>query len=119
MRKAMKLVMAASVVALVMSVTITPATAVAGDVEEGKVIAFDRQKGNCLACHAIEGGSLPGNIGPPLVQMKSRFPDKAKLRDQIFDPTRNNPNTIMPPFGKLDLLTAEELRKVVEFVYSL
>ena len=38
----------------------------ASDIEQGKKVAFDRKKGNCLACHMIAGGELPGNIGPPL-----------------------------------------------------
>ncbi len=88
-------------------------------IAEGKKIAFDRTKGNCLACHMIEGGELPGNIGPPLVGMKQRFPDKAKLRAQIWDSTRNNPSSIMPPFGRHEILTESEIDKVVEFVYSL
>jgi sulfur-oxidizing protein SoxX len=88
-------------------------------IAEGKKIAFDRAKGNCLACHMIEGGEMPGNIGPPLVGMKQRFPDKAKLRAQIWDSTRNNPSSIMPPFGRHEILTESEIDKVVEFVYSL
>lgn len=88
-------------------------------VAAGKKIAFDRKKGNCLACHQIEGGTLMGNIGPPLVAMKSRFPDKAKLRAQIWDPTRNNPRTIMPPFGKHRILSEKEIDLVTEFIYSL
>ena len=86
---------------------------------QGKQVAFDRKKGNCLACHAIAGGSLPGNIGPPLLAMKSRFPDKAVLRAQIWDPTATNPNTIMPPFGKHQILTDAEVDLVTEFIYSL
>jgi sulfur-oxidizing protein SoxX len=88
-------------------------------VEEGKEIAFHRQKGNCLACHKMEGGNLEGNIGPELVNMKARYPDKAKLRAQIWDPTTVNPNTIMPPFGKHKILSEKELDKVVEFIYTL
>lgn len=57
-------------------------------VAEGKKIAFDRKKGNCLACHQIEGGSLPGNIGPPLIAMKARFPDKKVLKSQISNPQK-------------------------------
>ena len=45
-------------------------------VAEGKALAFDRGKGNCLACHSIEDGELPGTLGPPLLAMKLRFPDK-------------------------------------------
>lgn len=88
-------------------------------VAEGKKIAFNRKKGNCLACHKIKGGALEGNIGPELVNMKMRYPDKKKLRDQIWDPTRNNPNTMMPPFGKFKILSEQEIDKIVEFVSSL
>lgn len=88
-------------------------------IEQGRQIAFDRKKGNCLACHVIEGGTLPGNIGPPLVAMKARFPDKAQLRDQIADATRRNPHTLMPPFEKHGILTSEEVDKVTEFIYTL
>lgn len=49
-------------------------------IEQGKQIALSRKKGNCLACHMIEDEALPGNIGPPLIAMKARYPDKAKLR---------------------------------------
>ena len=87
--------------------------------EEGKKIAFDRKKGNCLACHAIEGGDLPGNIGPPLIAMKARFPDKAKLRAQIWDSTTSNPNSIMPPFGRHNIMSDAEIDKVVDFIHSL
>lgn len=85
----------------------------------GKKVAYDRKKGNCLACHQIEGGTLMGNIGPPLVSMKARFPDKSKLRAQISDSRISNPSTIMPPFGAHEILTQKELDEVVEFIYSL
>jgi sulfur-oxidizing protein SoxX len=51
--------------------------------------------------------------------MKARFPDKSKLRAQIWDATKMNPNTIMPPFGKNGILTDEQIDKVVEFIYTL
>ena len=88
-------------------------------IEEGKKIAFDRKKGNCLACHEIAGGTLAGNIGPPLVAMKDRFPEKDKLKSQVWDSRKNNPNTMMPPFGPHEILSKGEIEKVVEFIYSL
>jgi sulfur-oxidizing protein SoxX len=88
-------------------------------IADGKKVAFDRKKGNCLACHMMADGALPGNIGPPLIAMKARFPDKAKLRAQIWDPTAANPNTIMPPFGKHRILTEKEVDLITEFVYTL
>lgn len=95
------------------------APAVANDIELGKKVAFDRKKGNCLACHMMADGALPGNIGPPLIAMKARFPDKANLRAQIWDPTASNPNTIMPPFGKHRILSEREIDLITEFVYTL
>ena len=88
-------------------------------IEEGRKIALDRRKGNCMACHIMAGATLPGNIGPPLVAMKARFPDKAKLREQIRDASAINPRSLMPPFGRHEILTEDEIDKVVEFVHSL
>lgn len=123
MRNPAKLVStAASVIAIIGSLALAPVVASAEEtsvIEEGKKLAFDRKKGNCLACHMIAGGDLAGNIGPPLIAMKARFPDKEKLRAQIYDARMANPNTIMIPFGPHGVLTDEEIDKVVEFVYSL
>ena len=113
---------ASSVLALAGSLALLPVPVLAEStsvVEQGKAVSFDRKKGNCLACHQIEGGNLPGNIGPPLVAMKARFPDKAKLRAQIWDATKINPNTIMPPFGRQQILSESEIDKIVEFIYTL
>jgi sulfur-oxidizing protein SoxX len=81
-------------------------------------VTFDRKEGNCLACHMIPGGNLPGTIGPPLLAMKARFPDKAVLRAQIWDAAVKNPNTIMPPFGKHGILTESQIDQVVNYIYS-
>lgn len=117
---------ATSTAALLGSLMLVPVTATAAEeakkpsaVEEGKTIAFNNRKGNCLSCHAIEGGELPGNIGPPLVAMQARFPDKAKLRAQIWDATTANPDSMMPPFGRHKVLTEDEIDKVLEYVYTL
>jgi sulfur-oxidizing protein SoxX len=91
----------------------------ASAVAEGKKIAFDRRKGNCLACHMMDDGELPGNIGPPLIAMKARYPDKATLRAQIYDARTSNPNTVMPPFGPHAVISEEEIDKVTDYVYTL
>lgn len=123
MRKTARHISTMSVLAAtlgVMAAMPTLATAEESSVlEEGKKIAFDRTKGNCLACHYVEGADLPGNIGPALVAMKARFPDKAKLRAQIWDATEKNSNTMMPPFGRHEILSEEEIDKVVEYMLSL
>lgn len=88
-------------------------------IAQGKQVAFDRKKGNCLACHMMDDGTLPGTIGPPLFAMRTRFPSKAELRSQIWDATQRNPNTMMPPFGKHRILSDEEIDLITEYVYSL
>ena len=90
--------------------------------ETGKELAYNNKQGNCLACHAMPtmpDAVQPGNSGPPLVAMSARFPDKAALRAQIYDPMVHNPNTIMPPIGKNKILTEKQLDKVVDFIYGL
>ena len=97
----------------------TTLAASAEQIAEGKKIAFNRKLGNCLACHAIAGGDLPGDIGPPLVAMKARFPDISVLRAQIYDATANNPRTMMPPFGKHGILTDKQIDLITEFIHTL
>ena len=90
--------------------------------ETGKDISFNRSKGNCLACHGmptVPDAEQPGNGGPPLIAMQARFLDKAVLRAKIWDATVSSPETYMPPMGKHQVLTEEEIDKVLEFVYGL
>jgi len=89
------------------------------DVAAGKEIATDRAKGNCIACHQFEGAESPGNIGPPLVAMKTRYPDPERLRNQIWNSTAANPNSAMPPFGKNEILTEKQIDQVVAFILTL
>ncbi|HKJ76069.1 MAG TPA: sulfur oxidation c-type cytochrome SoxX [Gammaproteobacteria bacterium] len=124
MRKTARIILTASAVAVALGAfTTAPEPATAAEhmsvVEQGKKLAFNRKKGNCLACHQIEGGELPGNIGPPLVAMKQRFDSKEQIRNQLYNPMVKNPNSIMPPFGKHNILTNKELDKIVEFVWTL
>ena len=89
------------------------------DLAKGKMLSFERKKGNCLACHIVAEGALPGNAAPPLIAMKARFPDKKVLREQIYDARIKNSNTLMPPFGAHEILTEKELDLVLEYIYSL
>mgnify|MGYP001269844204 CR=1 FL=1 len=67
----------------------------------------------------FDDGELAGNSGPPLIAMKARFPDREVLFNQIWDPTKNNPNTFMPPFGKHGAITKDEINKIIEYLYTL
>jgi sulfur-oxidizing protein SoxX len=86
---------------------------------EGQKLAFDRGKGNCLTCHVIKGGDLPGTIGPELKDIKSKYPDRNELVAIIFDETKRNPQTMMPPFGRNRILTEQEIGAIVDFLQTL
>src|SRR5512142_2915700 len=86
---------------------------------DGRALAFDRGKGNCLTCHVIKGGDLPGTIGPELKDIKSKYPDRNELVAIIFDETKRNPQTMMPPFGRNRILTEQEISAIVDFLQTL
>ncbi|MEQ1879848.1 MAG: sulfur oxidation c-type cytochrome SoxX [Burkholderiales bacterium] len=97
-------------------------TPAADKTSPGGRLARDVNKGNCLACHQIPHDPLAitsANIGPPLLAMRSRFPDRAALQAQIWDAAKANPNTVMPPYGKHDILTSNEMGQIVEYLYAL
>jgi sulfur-oxidizing protein SoxX len=88
----------------------------------GARLAHETAKGNCLACHAMPSDAkavTSANIGPPLVAIRARFPDREQLRRQVWDAGLTNPDTVMPPFGKHQILTTEEIDLIVDYLYSL
>lgn len=87
-------------------------------VAQGYCLVVDRRKGNCMGCHLIKDMSS-GNIAPPMVGMKQRFPEKAKLRAQISDSTKANPDSVMPPYGRHNILSGDEIDKITEYVWTL
>ena len=120
MRKLHQLITACAVGAI--TLTGSAFAADAPKEETGKQLAFDKSKGNCLACHAmptVPDAVAAGTIGPPLIAMSARYPDKAKLRAQIWDATVANPQTSMIPFGKHKVMTEQEIDLVTDFIYGL
>ena len=87
-------------------------------VDEGRKLAFDRSKGNCLTCHVIKGGDLPGTIGPELTGLKAKY-SRDELIAIVTDETKRNPQTVMPPFGRNRILTEKEINAVVDFLQTL
>ncbi len=86
----------------------------------GRELAHDVYKGNCLACHQIPGDSSAissASIGPVLSHIRERFRDRSVLRAQIWDPSVNNPQTVMPPFGRNKVLSEEEIDAIVDYIY--
>ncbi len=89
------------------------------DLEKGKEIAFTRSKGNCLACHVIADGELPGNLAPELKNITQRFKSQQQLRQFIWDASAFNPETMMPPFGKNKILSEQEIDILVDYLWQL
>lgn len=108
----------ASVAGGVLGATVLGWSAASAQAFAGQTLAFDRSKGNCLTCHQIQGGDAPGNLGPPLSDMKARFPDRKELVAIVSDETKRNPQTEMPPFKRNLILTNKEIEAVVDFLYT-
>jgi sulfur-oxidizing protein SoxX len=90
------------------------------DVAAGRKIAFARDKGNCIACHALPGAAMPGNVGPALGHwIKSFFPTKQALVQYLYDPQAKIPHVVMPKFGKNGVLTEQQLQQVADYLWSL
>ena len=105
-----------------------------GDPQKGRAVIVDQKLGNCLACHevtALKSEPYHGNVGPSLDGVASRV-SEAQIRLRIVDPTKLNPETMMPPFYRVDglnrvlhqfqgkpILTAEQVEDVVAFLETL
>jgi sulfur-oxidizing protein SoxX len=79
-------------------------------------------KGHCIACHQVPEGAGPAtraDLGPKLEGARMRSLGKAGLKALIEDPTRQNPDTVMPPFGRHRILENAEIDRVVEFLHAL
>jgi sulfur-oxidizing protein SoxX len=101
-----------------LALALSAAAAHAQSADEGRKLAFDRGKGNCLTCHVIKGGDLPGTIGPELKELKGRY-DRKDLIAIVTDETQRNPLTVMPPFGRNRILTEQEINAIVDFLQTL
>jgi len=122
MRKTAKFLTTASAVLMLLgTAALTPTVAMAVDNDlaaAGKKVAENRKKGNCFTCHAYKGAHLAGNMGPPLTGVSKRL-SRQQIYNQIFDSTKANPNTTMPPFGKHEVLSKKEINAITEWVLTL
>jgi sulfur-oxidizing protein SoxX len=122
MRKPAKFLTTASAIfMLIGAAALTPTAVMAVDdglAAEGKKLAENRKKGNCFTCHSYTGAHLAGNIGPALNGVSQRKSRK-EIYDQIWDATKANPNSTMPPFGKHEVLSKKEIDAVTEWVLTL
>lgn len=96
-----------------------PAAASATPAALGEKVAFDRAKGNCLACHTMRGSDVPSNVGPALSDIKKRYPDRKDLFAILNDEEARNPLTVMPSFGRDLILSKTEIDQIIAFLYTL
>jgi len=84
--------------------------------QKGKKLALEF----CQACHQYKGTDQAGTVAPPLKGMKARFPDRQTLYKIIYDPHKNlSKDTMMPPFGRNELLAKDQINRVIDFLYTL
>ncbi len=81
-------------------------TGKAGNAANGRKLAINRKKGNCLACHVMPIPEQPyhGNVGPSLMGVASRL-SEGEVRLRLVNPKMLNPNTMMPAFYRKDGFT--------------
>ena len=108
-------------------------TGAVGDPARGRAIVLDRRLGGCLLCHS---GPFPeekfqGTLAPDLAGAGLRW-SAGQLRLRLVDATRLNPDTIMPPYYRVDgltrvgsawrgkpILTAGQIEDVLAFLLTL
>jgi sulfur-oxidizing protein SoxX len=108
-------------------------TGMPGNPERGRAIVVNRQVGLCLLCHT---GPFPderfqGTLAPDLAGAGARS-SEGQLRLRIVDAARLKPDTIMPPYYRIDgltrvapafqgkpILSAEQIEDVVAFLMTL
>lgn len=122
MRKPAKFLTKASAILMLTGiVALAPTTVMAVDeglAATGKKIAENRKKGNCVTCHAYKGSKMAGNAGPSLVGIGKRQSRK-QIYDQIWDATKANKFSFMPPFGKHSILSKKDINAITEWVTTL
>ena len=108
-------------------------TGAKGDPARGRAIVANRQVGLCLLCHS---GPFPeerfqGNLAPDLTAVGARL-SEGQIRQRIVDPTKVNPQSIMPAYYKSEglvrvapayrgktVLAAEQIEDIVAYLSTL
>jgi sulfur-oxidizing protein SoxX len=108
-------------------------TGAPGDAERGMKIVTNRSVGLCLLCHS---GPYPqerfqGTMAPDLSGAGARW-SEGQLRLRMVDASRINPDTIMPPYYRVDglnrvspgfrgktILSAEQIEDVIAYLETL
>ena len=110
----------------------TPLTGARGDPVRGRALVVNRQVGLCLLCHS---GPFPeerfqGDLAPDLRSAAQL--SEGQIRMRIVDPSRANPDSIMPAYLRTEaltrvapayrgkpVLTAEQIEDIVAYLVTL
>ena len=110
-----------------------PLTDKAGDATRGRRIVLDREAGNCLICHTVPEPAEPfqGDLGPDLRDIGMRL-TAGQIRLRLVDQSRLNPETLMPPYHRVErlnrvaakfkglpVLTSQDIEDVVAYLGTL
>jgi sulfur-oxidizing protein SoxX len=111
----------------------TSLTGSQGDAVRGRMIVANHNTGLCLLCHSgpFPEDKFQGTMAPDLAGAGARW-SEGQLRLRIVDASRFNPQTIMPPFYRIDhlvrvppayrgksVLSAVEVEDVVAYLMTL
>ena len=104
-----------------------------GDAARGRAIVVNRRVGLCLLCHTgpFPEEKLQGNLAPDLAGTGARW-SVGQLRLRLVDARRLNPESIMPPYYRIEgldrvapafrgkpIFSAQQIEDVVAFLASL
>lgn len=111
----------------------SPPTDRPGNAERGRRIVLDRERADCVVCHAmpLPERQFHGTVGVPLDGVGNRY-TAAELRLRLRDPKRLNPQTVMPAYYKVEglhevldsyrdktILTVQEIEDVIAYLLAL
>jgi sulfur-oxidizing protein SoxX len=85
----------------------------------GEAIVRHRETANCLICHAIPDARerFMGDVGPSLAGVGSRL-TRGQIRLRVVDPTRLNPDAVMPAYHRVEGLRRVDARYMGQPVLS-
>jgi L-cysteine S-thiosulfotransferase len=104
----------------------TSLTGVPGDIERGRDVFANRQKGDCISCHKLSTLSIAGQggIGPALDGIARKY-NEGQLRQVVMEPKAIFPDTMMPSYyrapgsAEASVLTAVEIEDLVAYMTTL
>lgn len=73
-----------------------------------------RDRGHCLSCHIMgKDDEQAVDVGPNLSSYARSCRSTEYTLEHIWDARDHNPDTLMPPFGTNELLSAHEIMHII------